>query len=282
MRAWLRRYLRVLGPRSWSIRVLPDDLWLDTLGRFPFLPAASEADGVRLRRLVGAFLASKEFTGARGLVVTDEMAVTVAAQACLPLLHLAPPDAPEQAIAWYEDFVGIVLHPDEVLARREWADEHGIVHHWREALSGEAMEGGPVMLSWPDVAAAGETAAHGYNVVIHEFAHKLDQRDGTSDGCPPLPAGFLGHASRRQARTHWCRVLGEAFERFQDRVIRHERFGGEPTWLDPYGAEAPDEFFAVTCEAYFVNRPELARELPELLPLFDAFFHPAPEAAPPA
>jgi MtfA peptidase len=130
------------------------------------------------------------------------------------------------------------------------------------------------MLSWPDVADAGTSAEQGYNVVIHEFAHKIDMRDGEPDGCPPLPAGFLGGASARAARTAWLAVLEPAYEAFREKAIIAERFSGEPTWLDPYGAEALDEFFAVACEAYFVNPPRFASEFPTLKPLFDAFFRP--------
>ena len=102
--------------------------------------------------------------------VTDAMALAVAAQACLPLVYLAPVGGCATRFRWYDDFVGIVLHPGEVLARREVTDDDGVVHHHREALTGEAMDGGPVMLSWSDVAAADGPPEHGYNVVIHEFA----------------------------------------------------------------------------------------------------------------
>jgi len=151
-------------------------------------------------------------------------------------------------------------------------DEDGVVHHYDEVLAGEAMQGGPVMLSWQDVAAASSTS--GYNVVIHEFVHKIDLRDGQPDGCPPLSAGFLGTRSARQAREHWLATLQASFESFREQVIRAERFGAPPPWLDPYGAEAIDEFFAVASEAYFVNRLQFSRDFAELMPLFDAFYRP--------
>ena len=199
------------------------------------------------------------------------MAVAIAAQACLPLLHWG---APEQALRWYADFVGIVVHPGEVVARREAVDEAGVVHQFDEVLSGEAMEHGPVMLSWQDVAAAGTSAETGYNVVVHEFAHKIDMRNGEPDGCPPLPPGFMGAASPRAAQTAWRAVLEPAFDAFREQVIIAERFGGAEPWLDPYGAESPTEFFAVACEAYFVNRVRFGEDFPALLALFDAFFRP--------
>ena len=110
--------------------------------------------------------------------------------------------------------------------------------------------------------------------MIHEFVHKLDLRDGQSDGCPPLPPGFMGKLRAREARAYWCATLQTVYDDFRELVIKAERFGAPPTWLDPYGAEAIDEFFAVASEAYFVNRERFGREFPTLLPLFDAFFRP--------
>lgn len=238
---------------------IPDALWTMVLERYPFLPGQGEA-GSRLRDLSTLMLASKEFTGANGLSVTDEMAVCIVAQACLPVLNLG--------LHWYDDFVGIVVQPDEVIAQREQIDELGVVHAWDEVLSGEAMEGGPVMLSWPDVAASGATAEAGYNVVIHEFVHKLDMRDGRSDGCPPLKSS--------QHRLHWLEVMTSEFERFAEASGRAQRFPGlvsEP-WLDSYAAQSIDEFFAVTAEAYFVAPQSFAGQYPALVKLYDDFFSP--------
>src|SRR5438874_1812941 len=150
--------------------------------------------------------------------------LAVAAQACLPVLRLG--------LDAYDGFVGIVMHSDEVVARREITDESGVVHQYDETLTGEAMEGGPVMLSWHDVESAGESAEWGYNVVIHEFAHVLDMRDGLADGVPLL--------SDRAARERWLRVINAEYSSFCDAVD-----SGHDTLLDPYGAESIDEFFAV-------------------------------------
>ncbi len=263
---WLAR----LGGRERQPRrPIPQALWQQTLQACPFLDVLGDAEKDRLRELSALFLEDKEFHGAQGLQITDTIAVTIAAQACLPVLHFGPG---EQPLRWYDDFVGIVVHPDEVLARRQVVDEDGVVHEYEEALAGEAMADGPVMLSWHDVTAA--SSETGYNVVIHEFVHKLDLRDGLADGCPPLPAGFLGLRGVRQARAHWLAALQGAYDDFREAVIRAERFGAEPTWLDPYGAEAIDEFFAVASEAYFVNRERFGREFPALRPLFDAWYRP--------
>ena len=243
---------------------IPDALWRATLRRYPFLLDQRAQDEARLRGLCMQFLGEKEFHGASGLNISDEIALAIAAQACLPVLRLG--------LAWYDDFVGIVVHPGEVLASREVTDEAGVIHRYKEALAGEAMHQGPVMLSWQDVQQAGQDAERPYNVVIHEFAHKLDLRDGAPDGCPPLPANFMGAKSAKQARQAWLAVLQAEYEAFRERTTIAERFSGAPTWLDPYAASAIDEFFAVACEAYFVDRKRFAAEHPSLLPLFDAFF----------
>lgn len=277
----LPRALRRLANRvRATLAPVPDidvPLWLQTVRRYPFLAALSTQDQSKLRALSALFLQRKEFTGAHGFEVTDAMAVAIAAQACLPLLHWGDP---AKALAWYDDFVGIVVHPGEAVARRQAVDEAGVVHDYDEVLLGEAMERGPVMLSWPAVDGAGRPLAHaagiaqgsGTSVVIHEFVHKLDMQGGHADGCPPLPGGFMGAGDAREARTLWRDAWAPAYDAFREKVIIAERFGGEQPWLDSYGATAPAEFFAVACEAYFVSRERFAQEFPTLMPLLDAFF----------
>lgn len=256
----------MLGGTPDAPRGIPDDLWQRTLQAYPFVAAREAEELTRLRDLSREFLDQKEFHGAHGLVITDDIAMAVAVQACLPVLNMPG------GLSWYDDFVGIVVQPGEVVARREVVDDAGVVHHYDEVLSGEAMDLGPIMLSWKDVADAGATADAGYNVVIHEFVHKIDMRNGIPDGCPPLPPGFLGTASAREAREKWLGVLQPAYDGFREKVIIAERFGGEQPWLDAYGAESIDEFFAVACEGYFVNREKFGADFPELVVLFDAFF----------
>jgi Mlc titration factor MtfA (ptsG expression regulator) len=266
---WLRR---LLGPKP-----IPDGLWRATLSHYPFLARLPAHERERLRRLAMYFLHRKQFAGAHGLSVTDAMAVAVAAQACLPLLHLGPADAPEQALRWYDDFVGIVLHPDSALARRQVMDEAGVVHHYAEELAGEAMHHGPVMLSWPAVQQAGaqpdgKEGEAGYSVVIHEFMHKMDMQDGGADGAPPLPRGFMGARHAREAAAHWRRTWAPAYAHFCEQIARAERFGAPAPWLDAYAASAPAEFFAVACEAHFVQPERFAQEFPDLSAALRAFF----------
>jgi Mlc titration factor MtfA (ptsG expression regulator) len=274
--AWLPRRWREPPP-------IPERLWRKTLARHPFLQALDGAEQQRLRQLCRHFLAEKEFHGAHGLVISDSIALAIAAQACLPLLHLggvgtAPGSDPLQALDWFGDFVGIVVQPGAAVAQREVTDAAGVVHRYREVLAGEAMDRGPIMLSWASVDQASAGAERGHNVVIHEFVHKMDMRSIAlgqyPGGAPPLPRGFLGTHSEVEARTRWQSVMQPAFETFREAVAMAERFGAEAPWLDGYGATNPAEFFAVTCEAYFVNRDRFTTEFPALVVLYDGFFRP--------
>lgn len=239
--------------RTLERRPIPDALWQGTLERFPFLSRRPPEALARLRELATLFLAEKEFTGAGGLEITDDMAVAIAAQACLPVLELG--------LERYAGFVGIVVHPNAVAARRTTTDEAGVVHHYTEELAGEAMDGGPVMLSWSDVAAGGDSAAYGYNVVVHEFVHVLDLHVGRG-GAPVV------HAT-------WSRRLADEYRRFVERLD-----AGEETWLDPYGGEAVQEFFAVAAEAFFVAPDDLRLEEPALYQLLVEFFDQQPAEFP--
>ncbi len=252
MLGWFRRWKCA---RTLERRAIPDALWALTLARFPFLVQPNAPDASALREMATHFLARKEFSGVDGLVVDDAMAVSIAAQACLPVLKLG--------LDWYDGFIGIVVHADVVVARRAVEDDSGVVHEFDEELTGEAMHGGPVMLSWRDVEEAGESAAAGYNVVIHEFAHVLDMRNGRADGMPALPT--------RAARESWMKVLTEEYDTFCAQVDA----GDEPL-LDPYGAEAPEEFFAVASEAFFVAPSAFRAEHPRLHSLFVDFYRQDP------
>ena len=248
----------------------------------PYLSKLSAEEEGRLRTLSKHFLLEKEFHGAHGLLITDAMALTIAAQACLPLLYLPGPgqanlaNHPLRSLDWYDDFVGIVVQPGAAIAQREVTDASGVVHRYRETLAGEAMQGGPVMLSWAEVARSAHAAEAGSNVVIHEFVHKMDMR-GTlrgqaADGAPNWSHACLGALKGESARAHWLETMSTAYNGFREALNMAERFGGEQPWLDAYGATEPAEFFAVTCEAYFVNRARFGEEFPPLLALYDSFF----------
>lgn len=243
--------LRWLGRRP-PMRI-PPLLWQATLARHDFLRALPPDEREQLKALCEAFLHEKEFSGAHGFALSDKICVAIAAQACLPILHLGLPA--------YRDWVGIVIYPDEFVVSRSIEDEDGVVHEFDDILAGEAMPGGPVVLSWRDVA---ETDGD-YNVVIHEFAHKLDMQNGEADGVPPLPPEI--------ARREWESCLMAAYDDFCARVD-----GGEETRIDPYAAEHPSEFFAVSSEVFFGAPAVLAADYPDFYALLCRYYRQDPLA----
>jgi len=230
---------------------IPDPLWDEALASLPFLDLYTDEEIARLRDLVVLFLDAKGVIGARGHEVTPLQRVVIAIQACVLVLNLD--------LALYDGFENVIVYPDEFVPGWEWEDEAGVVHKMDEALAGEAMPRGPVMLSWPDVAASADWEATGMNLVIHEFAHKIDMLTGEADGCPPLRAGM----SARE----WRRALQAAYDDFRARVD-----GGEDTEIDPYAAESPGEFFAVLSEVFFADPLLLRDEYPDVYGQFARFY----------
>jgi len=241
---WLTNWRR---QRVLARHRIDDALWARATQGLSFLPATP-----KLRELVLLFLAEKEFAGAHGLELTDEMRVSIAAQACLPILELG--------LDWYRGWRGIVVYPGDFRVRRTEVDEDGVVHEWDDELAGEAMPGGPVVLSWDALARDPQI-----NVVIHEFAHKLDMLNGTADGVPPLHTGM--------DRAAWIGAFEEAYEGFCDAVDRDK-----DTWLDPYAAEHLSEFFAVISEAFFREPRETRRRYPDVYDQLRAFYRQDPAA----
>ncbi|MEW5893488.1 MAG: M90 family metallopeptidase [Pseudomonadota bacterium] len=218
-----------LWGKAEPLRVAEAD-WQAALGR-PLFAGLTAEERERLLGLARHLIADKTFSGAAGLQVDGRMAATIAAQAALPILNLGA--------GWYAGWQEIVVYPGEFVPEREEVDEAGVVHRVRRPLSGEAWEGGPLVLSWDDVEASGH--GEGYNVVIHEFAHKLDMMNGAVDGLPRLASAAV---------EDWAAAFSPAYEDFCRRVD-----ADEPVELDPYASESPAEFFAVLSE-YFFEWPE--------------------------
>jgi Mlc titration factor MtfA (ptsG expression regulator) len=236
---------------------IPDDWWANTLAALPFLQNLAVDEKKRLKILCEEFLAQKEFSGGGDLVVDDAMCVAIAAQGCLPVLNLG--------LSAYGDWVGIVVYPDEFVAPRTLQDEDGIVHEFDDVLSGEAWEGGPLVLSWRDAQMAGD----GYNVVIHEFAHKLDMLNGTVDGMPALHSGIT--------EEEWENTFFAAYDDFCARVDHDEE-----TVIDPYASDDPGEFFAVMSECFFEIPQVVDAEYPALYDLLRRYYRQDPLARQPA
>ena len=246
LKTWRRK-------RAMRNSTLDDALWLRVTGKLPFLRGLSQQESQRLRQLAVLFLAEKEMHGAHGLILTDALRVSVAVQACLPILELG--------LDCYAGWVGIVIYPGEFKVRREEMDSDGVVHAYDDELSGEAWEGGPVVLSWQDV----ELGEAGYNVVIHEFAHKLHMSRGEMEDFPAPHAGM--------DRGAWLEAWEAAYEEFCAAVDR-----GIDTVIDPYASEDPAEFFAVLSEAFF-TLPEAVRSLyPQLYAQLASFYKQDPAA----
>jgi MtfA peptidase len=249
-RNWRRR--RVLARSA-----LPDALWNEAVGALPFLAMYGARDLARLREATTLFLDAKGIVGARGHEVTPLQRVIIAVQACVPVLNLD--------LSLYDGFENVIVYPGEFVPGWQWEDEAGVVHRHIEPLAGEAMPRGPVVLSWPDVEAASDWEAAGMNLVIHEFAHKLDMLNGDADGEPPLPPGL--------ASARWRSALGAAFDDFSRRVDE-----GEHTEIDPYAAESPGEFFAVLSEVFFAEPALIVAAYPVVYDLFVEFYRQDPAA----
>jgi hypothetical protein len=231
--------------------------WQSAEAQLPFLSHLTPAERQRLRRLALDFIRSKSWQGVQGLVVTLEMQLEIALQACLLILKRPPGE--------YDSWVEIVVYPGDFVIPREEIDEIGIVHEYDDTVLGEAWDGGPLLLSWQQVEYGEAADDDGINVVIHEFAHKLDMATGEADGVPRLPDAA--------ARRRWIAAFEPAYLDFCARVD-----GGEHTAIDPYAATAPAEFFAVASEVFFEHPALLQREYPAVYAELAAFYGQDPSA----
>lgn len=229
--------------------------WDAAWAALPLLRGLDRDQATRLRGLTLRFLRDKRLEPVQGLELTDPMRLLLGLQACLPILELG--------LHWYRGWYALVLYPTEFRTEHEQTDEHGLVWTQSEIRSGESWDLGPVILSWADV--EGGFELDGYNVVIHELAHKLDSRDGAINGRPPLHPGMSG--------ARWTQVFTAAYE---DLCRRDE--GGEETAIDPYACESPAEFFAVVSEAFFETPALLVGEYPEVYVQLQAFYRQDPLA----
>lgn len=252
---WLRRLRRLGAARRARRTRLPYPLWRCATARLECLGHLDRRQRVRLRRLTGEFLAAKTFTPIEPLELTDAMRAVIAVQACLLVLELG--------LDWYDGWREIVVYPDSFLVDVTVTDEAGVEHQWREARGGEAWGAGPVILSWRDARPGVHPHGPGSNVVIHEFAHKLDWLDGQADGRPPLHRDMDPKA--------WHDAFQAAFDDLQRRQRHHRR-----TPIDPYAATAPAECFAVMSEVFFERPGQLARAYPAVYRQLAAFYRQDP------
>jgi MtfA peptidase len=253
IRAWRRE--RILGRST-----LDESLWRAVTGRYSFMRALTPQDRARLRELVILFLHEKSVVGAAELDVRDEMRIGIAAQACMLILNLD--------LDWYRGWTEVIVYPDEFLAEYDYVDEDGVAHHVREPMSGESWLTGPVILSWADTEQA--DSGGGYNVVIHEFAHKLDMLNGDANGFPPLHP--------EMSRAAWSGAFETAYADFCRRVDGDDVNQRGETRIDPYAAENPAEFFAVLSEAFFEIPHAVLDDYPDVYGQLAAFYRQDPAA----
>ena len=202
------------------------------------------------------FLATKTITPVGGLELCPADRLLLAALCCLPLRRLGK----DGLLGWSE----LIVYPDAFRVQRTHLDAAGILHEWNDELIGEAWEAGPLILSWADVQADLDDPGAGFCVAVHEMVHKIDALDGALDGTPPLD---------RPWQRQWAMDFQREFDHFCQRVD-----AGQETRIDPYAAEAPEEFFAVASEYHFSAPDLLAAELPAVAAHLERYYGPSPMA----
>ena len=242
----------------WQERIIrrsaiTDQQWQQAIARLPLLEQLTAEEKHQLIRLSILFLHYKSLEGARGLTLTDEMKLVIALQACLPVMNLG--------IDWYRGWVSVIVYPAQFIPERQHVDEYGVEHRTKSVLTGESWHRGPVVLSWEDTEQSG--IIDGSNLVIHEFAHKLDVLNGKTNGFPPL--------HRDMDVTQWVSALSDAYEDFQQRLTT---WNGVP--IDSYAASSPAEFFAVFSEVFFERPDILNHHYPRVYKQFKQFYRQDP------
>jgi len=217
--------------------------WLATVkSRLPFFDRLRREEQQQMLDLIQLFLAAKTFYGCGGLEISDEIRVTIAAEACLLLLN--------RSTGIYPELHYILVYPDAFVARHDKQHPDGTSSSEIHGLLGESWEQGKVILSWDDVVKGASDFHDGHNVVLHEFSHQLDSESGNTNGAPLMPLQSL--------RT-WSRVFTHEFEQLNAAAAHHHR-----AVMDYYGATNPAEFFAVATETFFEKPHQLQERHPDL------------------
>lgn len=235
---------------------IDDAQWARVRASLPWARRLDDDRDGRLRALTAQFLHRKTITAVDGLNLDPDQRAMLAALCCLPLLEFGA----EGLHGWSE----LIVYPDAFRVQRDHVDAAGVLHTGDDELSGEAWDAGPLILSWADVCADIDDPESGCCVAVHEMAHKLDMLDGAIDGTPPLP---------RDWQLAWARDFQQAYDGFVACVD-----AGRRTRIDPYAAEATDEFFAV-CSEYHFSAPQLLRdEMPAIASHLERFYGASPYA----
>lgn len=249
--SWFRRRRR----NKVRARPFPAE-WSTIIERnVPYVGLLPEPDRIELQDHIQVFLDEKRFEGCGGAVITDEVRVTIAAQACILLLH--------RDTDYYPLLRTIVVYPTAYKAITTRRRDGIVYEEGPRVRLGESWYRGAVILSWEDVKWGAACIDDGDNVVLHEFAHQLDDEAGPGDGAPAL--------SKRSMYVAWARVLGREYADLSDQIAKHAH-----TDIDPYGAESPAEFFAVVTEAFFERPVQLSRRHPKLYEQLQLFYQQDP------
>ncbi|MEJ2396917.1 MAG: zinc-dependent peptidase [Gammaproteobacteria bacterium] len=249
---WFRRWREAARLRKGRI---PEKQWRDVVAQLVIFQHLTQSKRHRLRELASLFLQLKAISGAGGLVVTDQMRHQIAAQACLLILELD--------LSYFDGWHEIILYPDPFVVRREVMDGAGLVSTDSQVLGGEAWDRGPVVLSWADARPGAHPHGACSNVVLHEFAHKLDMLNGSANGMPPL--------HQHMQRETWTQVFSQAYARLQYTLEHHGH-----SQIDPYAVTNPAEFFAVVSETFFTCPEHLVRFDAELYAQLQRFYQQDP------
>ena len=270
-RSTTRAFRKARALTSRKVALIDLTAWNDATKNYQFVKRLTVEEKRRLRLIASDFLARKTFTGAAGLEIDELMRIQIAAQACILILELD--------VDYYDGWREIIVYPGQFAKTHDVIDEFGVVHTTRDPLAGEAWLGGPVVLSHADIAHTEHAVdrGEGYNVVIHEFAHKLDMLNGEANGYPPLHRGMSKETWKRSflaAYLAFCKQVDEA-----DALAHHD--GGkalDALPIDPYAAENPAEFFAVISEVFFEMPEAVHAAFPVVYQQLKAFYKQDPVA----
>jgi len=251
---WLARWLGRPPPAP-----IDSALWQRQLRRIDGAAALPAERVARWHQLCARFLADKAITPAADFTLTQDDRLLIAMLCCEPVIDLG--------YAWLRGWHQVIVYPGSFGVRRQHLDEDsGVLHEWDDELIGESWDAGPLILSWADVEADLDDPHAGFCVAVHEMAHKLDALDGVLDGTPPLPRD-------------WQRAWARDFQRDYDAFIAAVDAGRDVT-IDPYAAEAPEEFFAVCSEYHFSDPAALRDAFPRVAAHFERFYGPPPAKSP--
>jgi Mlc titration factor MtfA (ptsG expression regulator) len=245
-------------------RPIPSEWWTILKRNVPVLARLPPEDQIELLGHVHVFLAEKHFEGCDGLELTDEIRLTIAAQACLLLLH--------RKTDYFPRLITILVYPSGYQAyENRYVEGQVWEEGWRSLLGHTARRLRSLVIAWDEAKRGAANPSDGKNLILHEFAHQLDFEDYVTDGTPAL--------ATRAEYLEWSRVMSEEFN-----ALRAADEAGVPTLLDTYGATDPAEFFAVSTEAFFERPRALRARHPKLYAEFARFFRqdPASYSAEPA